>query len=153
MKCRTKKWAKNDPALDFWIRFSAISIKKMSIFHWPCNKKSKILSKIGTHTMFFSSESWDIILSKCNKWGPRDRYFGVKNRLHSENEVKNRALSTLWEYGPPFRPPIKYQEIDPTIVSLWKRLWMHFQAHPQLQILEKHDFSRFLGLWGHFRPP
>ena len=157
MKCRIKKWTKNDPALDFWIRFSAIFIKKSPFFHWRCNKKSKIWSKIGTHIIFplvkVEISYFGNVINGGPKWGPRGRYFGMKNRLHSENEVKNRALSRLWEYGPPFRPPIKYQEIDPTIVSLWKRLWMHFQAHPQLEILEKPDFSRFLGLWEHFRAP
>ena len=99
MECRTKKWSKNDPALDFWIRFSAIYIKKMTIFHWPCNKKSKILSKIGTHIIFFPVKAeisyFGNVINGGPKWGPRGRYFGMKNRLFSENEVKNHALSRL----------------------------------------------------------
>ena len=157
MKCRNKKWAKNGRALDFWIRFSAIFIKKNALFHWRCNPKSKIWSKIGTNIIFFPVKAeisyFRNVIIGGPKWGPWGRYFGIKNRLSSENEVKNHVLLRFWGCRPPFRPPFKYQESDPMIFSLWKRIWTHFQIRPWLQNLEKHDFSRFLGLWEHFRAP
>ena len=119
--------------LIFWDSIWIRNDSKMRFFSFRHALSCKIWTKAVTHIIFFPVKVemlyfWTVLFG-APIWGPRCRYFDMKNHVLGKMYVKNRTFCWSWEPWVPNGAPNRYQESWPTIFSLQKRLWKYFYHH------------------------
>ena len=135
------------------LQFRASSIiqnqQKITYFGYARCRTSKIWSRIDMHLIFFSSESWDVILANSNILGPHmgphsSLSWSKQMTLSTKNVKKNGFFLVIESRGPTWGPK-HVSEKKCHNSSFSEKIFGAPLGAPRLQNPEKNGFFAFFG--------